>query len=141
MECNHRSRRKAHLRRYNHQKWGKDAAAPKFPDPVTTNNPDGTQTIVSYIQSAGKYYKVTTQVEHTKEVTLDDNDIHGSLQATRELLTEAGAFATKDTVANVDENAAKKRGIPYYQKTLDLLAQQFAKQFNEMNQMDPKEVY
>ena len=58
---------------------GKDAAAPKFPDPVTTNNPDGTQTIVSYIQSAGKYYKVTTQVEHTNEVTLDDNDIHGSL--------------------------------------------------------------
>ena len=113
---------------------GKDAAAPKFPDPVTTNNPDGTQTIVSYIQSAGKYYKVTTQVEHTNEVTLDDNDIHGSLQATRELLTEAGAFATKDTVANVDENAAKKRGIPYYQKTLDLLAQQFAKQYNQLNE-------
>lgn len=113
---------------------GKDAAAPKFPDPVTTNNLDGTQTIVSYIQSAGKYYKVTTQVEHTNEVTLDDNDIHGSLQATRELLTEAGAFATKDTVANVDENAAKKRGIPYYQKTLDLLAQQFAKQYNQLNE-------
>ena len=114
--------------------FGVTGKAPKFPNPVTTNNPDGTQTIVSYIQSAGKYYKVTTQVEHTNEVTLDDNDIHGSLQATRELLTEAGAFATKDTVANVDENAAKKRGIPYYQKTLDLLAQQFAKQYNQLNE-------
>ena len=50
-----------------------------------------------------------------RPVKLDDNDLYGSLQATRELLTEAGAFATKDTVANVDENAAKKRGIPYEQ--------------------------
>ncbi len=114
--------------------FGVDAVPPKFPDPVTTDNGDGTQTIVSFMQSAGKYYKVTTQVEHTSEVTLDDNDIHGSLQATRELLTEAGSFATKDTVANVDENAAKKRGIPYYQKTLDLLAQKFAKEYNKLNE-------
>lgn len=114
--------------------FGVDAVPPKFPDPVTTDNKDGTQTIVSFMQSAGKYYKVTTQVEHTSEVTLDDNDIHGSLQATRELLTEAGSFATKDTVANVDENAAKKRGIPYYQKTLDLLAQKFAKEYNKLNE-------
>lgn len=114
--------------------FGVDAVPPKFPDPVTTDNDDGTQTIVSFMQSAGKYYKVTTQVEHTSEVTLDDNDIHGSLQATRELLTEAGSFATKDTVANVDENAAKKRGIPYYQKTLDLLAQKFAKEYNKLNE-------
>ena len=70
----------------------------------------------------------------TAEVTLDDNDILGSLQATRELLTEAGSFATNDTVANVDENAATKRGIPYYQKTLDLLAKQFAEQYNKLNQ-------
>lgn len=114
--------------------FGVTAVPPKFPDPVTTDNDDGTQTIVSFMQSAGKYYKVTTQVEHTSEVTLDDNDIHGSLQATRELLTEAGSFATKDTVANVDENAAKKRGIPYYQKTLDLLAQKFAKEYNKLNE-------
>lgn len=114
--------------------FGVDAVPPKFPDPVTTDNKDGTQTIVSFMQNAGKYYKVITQVEHTNEVTLDDNDIHGSLQATRELLTEAGSFATKDTVANVDENAAKKRGIPYYQKTLDLLAQKFAKEYNKLNE-------
>ena len=37
-------------------------------------------------------------------------------------------------MANVDENAAKKRGIPYYQKTLDLLAQKFAKEYNKLNE-------
>ncbi len=113
--------------------FGVTGKAPTLPAPTTTNNPDGTQTIVSYIQSVGKYYEVTTQVEHTDEVTLDDNDLHGSLQATRELLTEAGSFATQDTVANVDENAGIKRGIPFYQKSLDLLAQKLATEYNKLN--------
>ena len=114
--------------------FGVTAVPPTIPDPVTTPNPDGTDTVVSYQQFAGKWHKVTTQVEHTSEVTLDDNDLHGALQATRELLTEAGSFATTDTVANVDEDAAIKRGIPYYQKTLDLLAQKFAQEYNNLNQ-------
>lgn len=114
--------------------FGVTGKAPTLPAPTTTNNPDGTQTIVSYIQSVGKYYEVTTQVEHTDEVTLDDNDLHGSLQATRELLTEAGSFATQDTVANVDENAGIKRGIPFYQKSLDLLAQKLATEYNKLNE-------
>lgn len=113
--------------------FGVTGKAPTLPAPTTTDNPDGTQTIVSYIQSVGKYYEVTTQVEHTDEVTLDDNDLHGSLQATRELLTEAGSFATQDTVANVDENAGIKRGIPFYQKSLDLLAQKLATEYNKLN--------
>ena len=113
---------------------GVTGKAPTFPAPTTTPNPDGTETIVSYIQSVGKYYEVTTQVEHTDEVTLDDNDLHGSLQATRELLTEAGSFATQDTVANVDENAGIKRGIPFYQKSLDLLAQKLATEYNKLNE-------
>lgn len=66
-------------------------------------------------------------------VTLDDNDLYGSLQASRELLTEAGEFAAQDTIDNVDENAATKRGIPYYQKSLDLLARQIASVFNQAN--------
>lgn len=114
--------------------FGVTGKAPTLPAPTTTDNPDGTQTIVSYIQSVGKYYEVTTQVEHTDEVTLDDNDLHGSLQATRELLTEAGSFATQDTVANVDENAGIKRGIPFYQKSLDLLAQKLATEYNKLNE-------
>ena len=33
----------------------------------------------------------------------------------------------------MDENATTKRGIPYYQHSLDLLAQQFAKALNDLN--------
>lgn len=69
----------------------------------------------------------------TQPVELLDNDLHGSLQATREMLTEAGEFSTADTLATVDPRAAVKRGIPYYQKTLDLLARQLAAKFNEAN--------
>lgn len=65
-------------------------------------------------------------------VALDDNDLYGSLQATRELLTEKGEFSTAADVA-VDENATVKRGILYYQKSLDLLAQKFAEQYNRLN--------
>ena len=67
-------------------------------------------------------------------VELQDNDLYGALQAQREMLTEAGEFTSTDTVADVDPNAATKRGIPFYQKALDLLANQFATVFNEANQ-------
>lgn len=70
----------------------------------------------------------------SEEVTLDDNDLYGALQSERELLTESGEFANRDTVENVDENAATKRGIPYYQNALNLLAKQIATAFNDANQ-------
>ena len=44
----------------------------------------------------------------------------------------------------MDENAATKRGIPYYQKSLDLLAHTFATEFNKINQgylVNPKGEY
>lgn len=66
-------------------------------------------------------------------VNLADNDLYGALQAARELLTEAGEFVNQDTINTVDKNAAIKRGIPYYHKSLDLLANQFAKVFNKAN--------
>lgn len=69
----------------------------------------------------------------SKPVELDDNDLYGSLQAVREMLTEKGEFSSTDEIDNIDENAASKRGIQYYQKSLDLLANQFAAVFNEMN--------
>ena len=82
---------------------------------------------------SGKWYKITVVTEHTREVALDDNDINGELQARREFLTEEGEFAsTKDI--GIDESAAIKRGIKYYQKAFDLLAQNFAKSFNDLNQ-------
>ena len=69
----------------------------------------------------------------SKPVELDDNDLYGSLQAVREMLTEKGEFSCTDEIQNIDENAASKRGIQYYQRSLDLLANQFAAAFNEMN--------
>lgn len=72
-------------------------------------------------------------LQGSTDVKLDDNDLYGSLQSIRELLTESGEFASQDTINNMDENAGTKRGIPYYQKSLDLLANKFAQVFNEAN--------
>lgn len=67
------------------------------------------------------------------DVKLRDDDLYGALQSQRELLTEAGEFST-DAAIQGDPNAASKRGILYYQKSLDLLARQFAQTMNAANQ-------
>lgn len=64
---------------------------------------------------------------------LGDNELYGSLQSLRELLTESGEYSTGDYVDTVDPGAGSKRGIPYYRKALDNLAQEFAEQMNELN--------
>ena len=99
-------------------------------------NPDGTMTN----PPTYSYSKQVIERLVTRPVALDDNDLHGRIQAHRELLTEEGEFTNLDVIANIDEGAGAKRGIPYYQKTLDLLANQFAMVMNEANQgfyMDP----
>ena len=63
---------------------------------------------------------------------LEDNDLYGSLQSFREMLTEKGEYATDADLA-VDPDAAVKRGIPYYQNALDSLAREFAQQMNALN--------
>lgn len=68
-----------------------------------------------------------------KDVALEDNDLYGSLQARREMLTESGEYTTKDTVEKVDKNAAVKRGIPYYRHALDSLARELAAEMNALN--------
>ena len=69
----------------------------------------------------------------SKAVDLADNDLYGALQSQRELLTRSGEFST-DAAIKSDPNAASQRGIPYYQKSLDLLARQFAQTLNDANQ-------
>ena len=69
----------------------------------------------------------------TDPVKLGVNDLYGSLQARREMLTESGEYTTKDTVDKVDKNAAVKRGIPYYRHALDSLARELAKEMNALN--------
>lgn len=61
-----------------------------------------------------------------------DTELYGSLQSSRELLTEAGEF-TSVSMAAADADAVSKRGIPYYQNALDSLARKFASVLNEAN--------
>ncbi len=72
--------------------------------------------------------------EGSEKTLLHDNDLYGALQSERELLTERGEFASQDTLKDVDPQAATKRGIPYYQCALDLLANKLANSFNNANQ-------
>ena len=113
---------------------GVDSVAPTNPQPGTEIDPvTGTEVTTAYVEVEGKWFQVTMEKEHTREVVLDDNDLYGSLQAQREMLTEEGEFSSAADQA-IDENALTKRGIPYYQKSFDLLARQLAQHFNELNQ-------
>lgn len=76
----------------------------------------------------------------TDPVKLGDNDLYGSLQARREILTESGEYTTKDTVDKVDKNAAVKRGIPYYRHALDSLARELAKEMNALNNVNDVDI-
>ena len=108
-------------------------ANPQPPEGTVTDPVTGTEVTTAYVEVEGKWFQVTMEKEHTREVVLDDNDLYGALQAQRETLTEEGEFSSADDQA-IDENALTKRGIPYYQKSFDLLARQLAKHFNELNQ-------
>lgn len=93
----------------------------------------GNTTTISYTEINGKWYRVQVDTVYSHDITLDDNDLHGILQAQRELLTEEGEFSS-DYDLLIDESAAVKRGINYYRKSLDLLAQKFAESYNALNQ-------
>ncbi|WP_337547691.1 flagellar hook-associated protein FlgK [Dysosmobacter welbionis] len=102
---------------------------------TTVTDPDtNVTTITVFTKSGNQYYKQVYTKTPSAAVALDDNDLYGALQSERELLTEAGEYSTADAIAKVDENAAGKRGIPYYQKALDSLAVQLASAFNAANQ-------
>ncbi|MCI8909231.1 MAG: hypothetical protein HFG09_00995 [Oscillibacter sp.] len=106
---------------------------------VGTNSAAEADRETKAVYYAQDYIKTPSQ-----PVDLDDNDLYGYLQSQRELLTESGEFSDLDVVAGVDENAATKRGIPYYQNVLDLLAKQIATSFNAQNQgylVDPSGNY
>lgn len=108
-------------------------ANPQPPEGTVTDPVTGTEVTTAYVEVEGKWFQVTMEKEHTREVVLDDNDLYGALQAQRETLTEEGEFSSAADQA-IDENALTKRGIPYYQKSFDLLARQLAQHFNELNQ-------
>lgn len=104
--------------------------------------PDGTTTNDTAEAETVEYGLVLSPLENTKgkllddpqnvQKTIGDTDLYGSLQATREMLTEAGEFTSEATLS-VDSDATAKRGIPYYQNALDALAQKFAAVLNGAN--------
>lgn len=71
--------------------------------------------------------KGTTLAGSTRIETLTEKDLIGALQGTRDMLNGAGEFA--------DPNAGEteERGVLYYQKSLDLLANKFAEIMNNAN--------
>ena len=121
---------------------GKEAV---WNNPNAANDPNA----LPYLDEAGQptatpvelplYSKTVYTQTPSKEVQLADNDLYGALQARRELLTESGEFTSAGTIQYVDPNSSTKRGIPYYQKALDLLANQFAAAFNEANTPQTRE--
>ncbi|MCI8913506.1 MAG: hypothetical protein HFF38_05185 [Lawsonibacter sp.] len=82
----------------------------------------------------GKILKDANGKEY-QTVLLGDNTIYGSLQSMREFITEKGEFSSELDML-YDPKATSKRGVPYYRKSLDSLAQKFAETLNEANQID-----
>jgi flagellar hook-associated protein FlgK len=76
-----------------------------------------------------------TEVSAPMVTKLKDTELSGGLQAMREMLTESGEYATAYEPEDLryDPEAGTKRGIPYYQKALDTLANVFAEKLNNAN--------
>jgi flagellar hook-associated protein FlgK len=127
----------------------------EFKDAVTGQIKEGfEQTYVVHFHNYDKDGATAEEVEkrfsyvNTKDAMvtkLKDTELTGGLQAMREMLTESGEYTTANRSSLADENSADfdplhydpdagtKRGIPYYQKALDNLANTFAKLINEAN--------
>ncbi len=74
------------------------------------------------------------------KVQLGDTELGGGLLADREILTEEGIFSTQEDLDG-DPNAASKRGIVFYQKALDVLANTLASTLNDANTIPDQELY
>lgn len=127
----------ADLKRPNSQtnQWYLDAngkATEKEEDAAKYDDPNLGLTVSALTDRKGAVMKDKDGKE-SKAVDLADNDLYGALQSQRELLTRSGEFSTQEDIDR-DPNAASQRGIPYYQKSLDLLARQFAQTLNDANQ-------
>ena len=119
----------------------------EFKDPVTNKVKEGFEQtyVVHFHESADpkKYSYVNTK--DAMITKLKDTELTGGLQAMREMLTESGEYTTANRAAlndktgaeydplHYDPDAGTKRGIPYYQKALDNLANTFARLINEAN--------
>lgn len=85
-------------------------------------------------------YQVCKIEYNSGAAKLNDTELSGRIQSSREMLTEKGEYATKADEA-IDPQAAVKRGIPYYQRALDTLASTFARTLNQANVAPATSVY
>ncbi len=76
-----------------------------------------------------------TDAEGEMYLKIGDNFMYGSLQAAREMLTESGEYSTQADL-KIDPDCGTKRGIPFYQKAFDNLANIFARWMNDANAPD-----
>ena len=106
--------------------------------PTSGKDEDGNNVTYSYSveqnEEDNQYY-IMRSATTDGSATLGDTELYGKLQSMREVLVKKGVFSTAEDL-ELDPNAASKRGIPYYQKALDVLANTLAYTLNECN---PKE--
>lgn len=94
-------------------------------DHIKPGDVDRIKDDLTHIEQDGEFY-----------TAVGDNYMYGSLQSTREILTKKGEYSTDADVA-IDKDCTTKRGIPYYEKAIDHLANIFAKWMNDANTVDP----
>jgi len=113
--------------------YASDPTQPQYlkPDGTGTNTASEAQKVEYTLTLSNLTNRNGTELTGTGH-QFGDTELYGSLQASRELLTEAGEFSTV-TMTKVDADAATKRGIPYYQNALDSLARKFASVLNAAN--------
>ncbi len=99
-----------------------------FARQLTTGSPP------DYMQTLTPMYDQNGDIHSTMnvDIALTDNATVGSIQSLREILTEKGEYSTPADIA-ADVDATIKRGIPYYQESMDVLARTFAEAMNSIN--------
>ena len=125
---------------------GNDGAKYTYEVKATGETPES-WVIQRYDVSSGeKRNGAYVETLETPQTQLSDIELSGGLQAMREMMTEAGEYSTANDKTKTDElhydpDAGVKRGIPYYMKALDTLAQTFADLMNKENMMQDEEIY
>lgn len=86
---------------------------------------------IMHDENTNGYLVIRTEI-FRGEVQCSDTELYGAIQSQRELVTKSSVFSTAEDL-EADPNAATKRGIPYYQKALDVLANRMATLLNGAN--------
>ena len=109
--------------------------------PLDGVDEDGNEYTYAYsVVSTGAGYQIHKTQTSYGAAQLTDTELYGALQSEREILTEKGVYATAEDKER-DTNAATKRGIPFYQKALDTLANTFADLMNKANMLNDIQGY